>query len=171
MKSSAFPIAEAGPAYPAVVSFLCALCATLVFAAPRTEGAGIWQRLPVNQVRLHKDGEVGRRVDATIQSNLSVLKWDEDFIRPFVPGNRKPFAELTTGRQRFIGTGLTIDAAAKLAKYSGDPELIQRKARMIDAIVATQDSDGYIGNCKRGHVLTLDRRRKLWRFCGAWRAR
>ena len=27
------------------------------------------------------------------------------------------------------------------------------------------------GNGKRGHVLTLDRRRKLWRFCKSWRAR
>ena len=26
-------------------------------------------------------------------------------------------------------------------------------------------------NGKRGHVLTLDRRRKLWRFCKSWRAR
>ena len=27
------------------------------------------------------------------------------------------------------------------------------------------------GNGKRGHVLTLDKRRKLWRFCKSWRAR
>ena len=46
---------------------------------------------------------------------------------------------------RFTGVGMLIDAAVLLASYSGEEADIALKSQLVEAVLATQGSDGYIG--------------------------
>ena len=46
---------------------------------------------------------------------------------------------------RYVGLGKLIDAAVKLAAYSGDEKVLARKKHIIDKTLATQEPDGYLG--------------------------
>jgi len=81
-------------------------------------------------------GEIGRRIDITIANNLMVVDLDHDFLDPF----RKRSA-----KDGYIGLGKTIDAAVRLAAYSQDPRVIERKEYLVRETIATQEPDGYIG--------------------------
>jgi uncharacterized protein len=81
-------------------------------------------------------GEIGRRIDVTIQNNLLKLKLDEDFLNPF--RQRK-------AKEGFTGLGMLLDAAVRLAAYSGDPRVVDLKRRLVHETLKTQEADGYIG--------------------------
>ena len=72
--------------------------------------------LEVRQVKL--GGEIGRRIDVTIDNNLLRLDLDKDFLKPF---------REKTSPDGFIGLGMLIDSAVGLAAYSGDEKAIERK--------------------------------------------
>jgi DUF1680 family protein len=84
-------------------------------------------------------GEIGRRIDVTVQNNLLVVDVDNDFLKPFQERNQE---------DGFIGLGMFIDAASRLAFHTGDPDMIARKEHVIAAAIATQEDDGYIGLMK-----------------------
>ncbi|MCA9447117.1 MAG: hypothetical protein KC931_08370 [Candidatus Omnitrophica bacterium] len=84
-------------------------------------------------------GEIGDRIDRTIENNLMVLDLDNDFLQPF--RDKK-----SSGG--FIGLGMLIDSAVKLAAYSGEEEVIGRKDYLIDEALKTQEADGYLGMMK-----------------------
>src|SRR3990172_6223571 len=102
--------------------------------------------LDCRQVKL--DGEIGRRIDLTVRENLLKLDVDADFLKPFQE-------KASTGG--FVGLGMLIDATARLAAYTGDPEVIALKQHLVAATIRTQQPDGYIGM-----MVPASRMWKLW---------
>lgn len=90
--------------------------------------------LDVRQVKV--GGEIGRRIDATVTGNLLAVDLDKDFLAPFLERNR------TDG---YVGLGKTLDAMARLAAYSGDERLVERKRQLVEKLLASQEPDGYLG--------------------------
>ena len=96
-----------------------------VFAADRL--------MRVNPREVKVGGEIGRRIDVTVQNNLLKLKLDEDFLKPF--RERK-------AKDGFTGLGMLLDATVRLAatpairtswKSSGDwcRRSSRRRRRMV----------------------------------------
>jgi DUF1680 family protein len=81
-------------------------------------------------------GEIGRRIDVTVQNNLLKLKLDEDFLKPF--RQRK-------AKDGFTGLGILLDATVRLAACTGDPQVLELKRRLVQETIKTQEADGYIG--------------------------
>ena len=81
-------------------------------------------------------GEIGRRIDVTVDNNLMVLDVEQDFLQPFRERNRQG---------GYIGLGKLIDALVRFAVYTDDPDVKARKESTVAAIIATQEDDGYIG--------------------------
>lgn len=81
-------------------------------------------------------GEIGRRIDVTCANNLMVLDLEKDFLPPFQTKDRA---------EGYIGLGKTIDAAVRLAAYTGDPAVLERKRKLVAAAIAAQEPDGYLG--------------------------
>jgi len=90
-------------------------------------------------------GEIGRRIDVTVQDNLLKLKLDEDFLKPF--RERK-------AKDGFTGLGMLLDATVRLAAYTGDPQVLDLKRHLVQETIKTQEADGYIGMMAPG--------RRMW---------
>ena len=105
-----------------------------------------WERVDLRQVEV--GGEIGRRIDITINNNLLKLDLENDFLEPFRQRNQSG---------GFVGLGMLLDSMVRLAAYSESPELLARKDRAVSVILDTQEDDGYIGICKPEARL-----RKLW---------
>jgi DUF1680 family protein len=60
-----------------------------------------------------------------------------------------------TAKDGFIGTGMLLDAAVRFAAYSGDPEVVVLKNRIVEVLLENQQDDGYIG--------FFVEERRLWR--------
>jgi len=88
-------------------------------------------RLGPRQVRV--GGEIGRRIDVTVQNNLLQIKVDQDFLKPFQ--DRK-------ANGGFIGLGMFIDAAVRFAAHTQDPKVLALKTHVIDQAIKTQEPDG-----------------------------
>ena len=122
----------------------CCLAALWLITAQDTEvrSADAFMPLKIDQVKV--GGEIGHRIDLTIQNGLNKLDLEGDFIKPF---RRKDRAG------GFIGVGMLMDAAVGLAAYSGDKEAIQRKTLLVEEMIKLQEPDGYVGLCKPSHRL------------------
>ena len=92
------------------------------------------QPLNIRQVKVA--GEIGRRIDVTIHNNLLVLDKDKDFLAPF---------EKKAQKSGYIGLGKLLMSAVRFAAYSNDPQAVALKDHLVRRILATQESDGYIG--------------------------
>lgn len=97
--------------------------------------ADLPSRIDLRQVNV--GGEIGRRIDVTVQNNLMVLDPDEDFLKPFQQRPRPNCA--------YIGLGKLIDSLVRFAAYTDDEEVIARKKYVVDATIQSQEDDGYIG--------------------------
>ncbi len=91
---------------------------------------------PIDIHQIKVGGEIGHRLDITLNNNLLVLDIENDFI--------KPFRECKS-TQGYVGLGKLIDATVRFAYYSGDDRVLQLKNRLIGEIIKTQLQDGYIG--------------------------
>lgn len=120
---------------------LIALSAVLAVTA---SGDEVWRPAPLGSVRLK--GVLGERFRRTLDGNLMKLDLERDFIEQF---------RTKTGKKSFIGTGNVVEALVCCAKYTGDPDVIARKRQIVDALIAAQDPDGYIG--------CMDAARRVWR--------
>jgi uncharacterized protein len=97
------------------------------------------------------DGEIGRRMELTVRKNLLALDLEGDFLRhfqervpyPWDPELKREFQK--QGRMLFNGLGETLDALVLFAAYGRDQEILALKRRVVDAVIATQEADGYIG--------------------------
>ncbi len=103
---------------------------------------------PVALDAVHVDGEIGRRIDVTVDNNLMVLDADKDFLEPFR-------ARRATGG--YVGLGKLIDALVRFAVYTGDEKVLARKEKVVADIIALQEEDGYLGQFRAESRLW-----KLW---------
>ncbi|MBN1852250.1 MAG: glycoside hydrolase family 127 protein [Pirellulales bacterium] len=94
---------------------------------------------PVRLARPELSGEIGRRIEDLIYKNYMALNLDRDFLDPF--RTRPP-----TDGVRYIGVGKVIDAGSMFSAYTGDPEVGNRTTRLIEELMKTRDSDGYLGH-------------------------
>jgi len=92
------------------------------------------EALDLRQVKV--GGEIGRRIDVTVQNNLLVLNADKDFLAPF---------SAKTAHEGYIGLGKLVDAAVRLAAYTNDKKVIAFKQRLVEKTIQMQAPDGYIG--------------------------
>ena len=94
--------------------------------------------LPLNQVKA--GGIIQDRIQAICRGNLLKLDFDGDFLKPFL--DKSHSAHVPGG---FVGLGTTTDALVRFAYYTGDPELLALKQRVLAGIASAQEPDGYIG--------------------------
>ncbi|HPG41263.1 MAG TPA: glycoside hydrolase family 127 protein [bacterium] len=106
---------------------------------------------PVNVTDITVDGEIGRRIDVTINKNLLAIDMEDQFLRHFRQQKEKP--EL---RDDFCGIGMFIDGLVTFAAYKKDSSLTAFKDHIINELLHTQDSTGYMG------VYTPPMRKKNW---------
>ncbi|MEA1950943.1 MAG: glycoside hydrolase family 127 protein, partial [Planctomycetota bacterium] len=118
------------------------ICCVLAISTAAARASDVFSPLKIDQVKV--GGEIGRRIDMTVQNNLNKLDLEDDFIKPFRKKDR-------TGG--FIGVGMLMDSAVGLAAYSGDKEAIRRKTQLVEAMIKLQEPDGYVGLCKPSHRL------------------
>lgn len=95
------------------------------------------EHLQLEQVKI--GGEIGRRIDVTVNNNLLVVDMEKDFVAPFLEKSHL---------EGYVGLGKTIDAMARLAAYTKDERLIALKKKTVAAVLASQEADGYIGIMK-----------------------
>ena len=102
-------------------------------------GAGdVLQAVDIRQVEV--GGEIGRRVDVTIDNNLLGLTWTRTSSSRFA-------------RRRadgFIGLGMLIDSPARFSAYSGDAKAIERKKNLIDEALKTAGARRLPRACSAG---------------------
>ena len=103
--------------------------------------------VPVDLSNIKVGGEIGRRIDITIENNLLLLDIDNDFLASFREKNDKGY----------IGLGKLIDGAVKMAAYTKDERVISIKNKLVAEIIKAQEDDGYIGNKS-----PVNRMWKLW---------
>lgn len=110
------------------------LAALLVQPLERARAADLLEPLGLREVKV--GGEIGRRIAVTIANNLLKLDLDRDFLRAFSENPRSG---------SFIGLGMLLDSAVKLAAHTGDSAAVAAKQRLVDGVLRAQDADGYIG--------------------------
>jgi DUF1680 family protein len=90
--------------------------------------------LNIDQVKIN--GEIGRRIDITINNNALVLDADKDFLLPFKQRNRKG---------GYIGLGKFIDSLVRFAAHTKNEKVLKLKKHIVNETIKTQEKDGYIG--------------------------
>lgn len=95
--------------------------------------------VPLRQVRVA--GAIGERVDRTIDGNLLKLDWDGDFLASFESKAVTP----DSGHPCYIGLGKTLEALVRFAAYRPGDDLESLRRRIINAVLALQLDDGYLG--------------------------
>jgi DUF1680 family protein len=103
-----------------------------------------WKHLPYGNIKVA--GEIGRRIDMTIDNNLKKLDLENVFLNPF---------RTKSAKGGFIGTGMLLDAIVRFAAYSDSPEVLAIKNRIVDCLLENQQDDGYIG--------FFSEKQRLWR--------
>jgi DUF1680 family protein len=133
---------EASPTTLRLVSTLLICWLTANFAV----AADALTPLELGQVQV--GGEIGRRIDVTVNNNLLALDADKDFLPPFIEKQQ-------TGG--YIGLGKLIDASVRFAASTHDPQVLALKRHLVSSVIDAQDDDGYIGMLAAGH-----RMRGMW---------
>jgi len=103
--------------------------------------------VPVDLTNVKVGGEIGRRIDITIENNLLRLDIDNDFLASFQKKNDSGY----------IGLGKLIDGVVRMAAYTKNEKVILLKKHLIDETIKAQEPDGYIGNMTSGNRMW-----KLW---------
>ncbi len=103
----------------------------LAIASPaRADG----ELVPLAPDAIRVGGELGRRIELTINGNLLKLDLDRDFLGPL--GQKKG---------QYVGVGILLQTACDLAAHTGAPRVAALRDRVAEALRAAQDADGYIG--------------------------
>ena len=114
--------------------------ATTGFTADLPKSAGSYASMDPGQVSV--GGEIGRRIDLTIQKNILAINVDNDFL--------KPFHEKQTPLFGYVGLGKLLDATVSFAYYARDPKVVELKNHLLTDLLSTQLEDGYIGTFPAG---------------------
>jgi uncharacterized protein len=94
------------------------------------------QLLPLSPGDVRVGGEIGRRIDITINNNLLQLNIDRDFLSSFQKKNDAGY----------IGLGKLIDGVVRMAAYNGDARIVSLMNHLTSEVIKAQEPDGYIGN-------------------------
>ncbi len=103
---------------------------------------------PIELGQVKVGGEIGRRIDITIENNLLALNADKDFLPPF---------SAKTQTSGYIGLGKLIDATVRFAAYTRDDKVLALKRHLVTSVIESQEPDGYIGMLAADH-----RMRGMW---------
>lgn len=95
--------------------------------------------IPLEPTAVKVGGEIGRRINVTINNNLLALDINK-FLQPFKERNLRG-----EGYSDYIGLGKNIDAVVRFAVYEKSSKIMSLKKLLIDETVKTQEADGYIG--------------------------
>jgi len=114
------------------------LFVVLAIPALRCGAIGMGKLAPLAIGDVQVRGEIGRRIDITINKNVLVIDVEKDFLDPFRQRDRSG---------GYIGLGKFIDSLVRLAAHSHDEKVLSLKTRVIRETIATQEKDGYIGLC------------------------
>lgn len=121
------------------------LACSLLVAAPLIP-ADVLRPLAIRSVKV--GGEIGRRIDAAVRNNVLVIDVERDFLAPL--STRDP-------KSGYIGLGKLLMSAVRFGAYTGDPQVVALKERLVRRVVAAQEADGYLG-----FISPADRMTKLW---------
>jgi hypothetical protein len=124
---------------------LLRLACSFLAAAPLFP-ADVLTPLAIRSVKV--GGEIGRRIDATIRNNLLVIDVERDFLAPL--STRDP-------KSGYIGLGKLLMSAVRFGAYTGDPQVLALKERLVRRLVAAQAPDGYLGFFSPANRMT-----RLW---------
>jgi len=91
---------------------------------------------PIGLGEIKVAGEIGRRLDLTVNRNLLALDTEHLFLEPFRRRD-KPSG--------YIGLGKLIDATVRFAAYTKDERVRALKNHLVAEAIKTQEPDGYIG--------------------------
>lgn len=94
----------------------------------------LFKPLDIRKVKV--EGEVGRRIAITVEKNIMKLDLENDFIVRF---------RQRTAQEGYVGLGKTLDAVIRLAAYTGDPRLEEKRREMVNTVLELQEADGYLG--------------------------
>ena len=97
---------------------------------------------PIDLSNIKVGGEIGRRIDVTVNNNLLVLDADEDFLRPF---KEKKISTEGLDLALYVGLGKLIDATVRFAIYTNNEQVIALKNHIVSEVIKAQLPDGYIG--------------------------
>ena len=87
--------------------------------------------------RIRLEGEVGRRIAATITNNFLKLDVARDFLPAFRRKGTKP--------DDVLGICSLVESAALFAVYSKRSDVLAAKRSLVSAVLEAQSPDGYIG--------------------------
>ncbi len=124
------------------------LLLVLLIATSIATADGIGHLDPVDITHIKLKGEIGRRIDITINNNVLKIDTDRDFLQPF---------RQKTGTGGYIGLGKFIDSVVRFAAYSNNEKVLTLKKQIVEETIKTQQDDGYIGICR-----TESRMWSLW---------
>jgi DUF1680 family protein len=91
---------------------------------------------PIGLGDIQITGEIGRRIELTINKNLLALDIESAFLVPLRKRNVP---------EGYIGYGKLIDATVQFAAYTKDPKVLALKNHLVAEAIKTQEPDGYIG--------------------------
>ncbi|MFH1744116.1 MAG: hypothetical protein ABIH23_34365, partial [bacterium] len=98
---------------------MMSVCLVLVTAIATPQPADSEdQMISIEGKNVKVGGEIGRRINVTVENNLLVMDVDNDFLLPFKERTRDG---------GYIGLGKTIEAAATFADYTNDERVIALK--------------------------------------------
>ena len=117
---------------------VCFFLATFFYESATSNifAADAMASLELRQVKV--GGEIGRRIERTINNNVLVVDIEKDFLRPF---------RARSANDGFVGLGMFVDSVVRFAAYNQDAKLIAFKKHLIDEMIGNQQPDGYIGLC------------------------
>lgn len=115
---------------------------------------------PVRITDVKLSGEIGRRIDLTIQKNIIAMDDEgvikDKFLKPFIKvDGKRIYSNDVQGD--YVGLGKTMEAMARLAAYAHNERLMRMKNDYFDILYANQDEDGFIGWADG-----KERNEKLW---------
>ena len=103
---------------------------------------------PIDPATVKMGGEMGRRIDLTIENNLLKIDTEKSFLQPF---RDKKQGGQKSHIARYVGLGKLIDASVSFAVQTKSPRVIALKDRLVREVIKTQLPDGYIGIFKDGY--------------------